>query len=164
MVSAYRDYDVLECSLMWNMAEARKTLIASHPTTADMTLFLFEHDLRRMRDEVQDSSIIVIYGLGPTNPFELSTRKSYRIINFRVEFKNLKHREHVHVINALKEQFKPGLSYRVWNPNGSENIADYTEITPGWIQDLRDGNGYNGNDGRYILPFSLDVRFPRVIN
>ena len=128
MVTELRDYDIQECSLMKNMADIRAFLVANHPTVSPMTLFLFEYDLDRLKTEVQDSNILVIFGLGPTNPFEASTRKIHRIIKFRVEFKNISNREHVHVINSIREFFKPGLSYKQWNSNGSDNIVDYTEV------------------------------------
>jgi len=164
MLSVYRDQNVLERSLMRNMIEARNAIAVSHPEVVAMTVFLFEDELQNLREEVQDTNILVIYGLGPSNPFESNPKKVRRIIKFRVEYKNLRNREHIHVINGLRETFKPGLSYKQWNPNGSNDFVDYTELAPMWIQDLKDENGYNGNDGRYVLPFALDVKFPQVIN
>jgi len=157
-----RDYDSWESSLLWHMQQIRSALLAARPDVSAMTLIILDSELDQFRQEVLDADILVKFSLGPTNPTFPHTSKDYRIIQFSVEYRGLKNREHCVVINTIYTQWQPGLSFRMWNTNGSDTFINYTETTPAWIQDLRDGAGYNGSDGRYVLPFALDLKYPKL--
>ena len=124
-----------------------------------MTIPQFELDQRL--EELKDQKIIVTYDLGPINPFAPQTYKEDREIKMEVRYFRLRNDEHTFVVDALQQQFKPGLNMLMWDSHGSKDIADYTEVTGSYIQDFHELGGYNGNDGRYVINFSLNIKYPR---
>jgi len=154
-------YSIWLDSLRWNMASFMKKLKLASSTTYSMTLTIPTHEFDRRIEELSEQKIIVTYNLLSVNSFEPKVSKEDRIIRIEVRFSRLDNDEQGKVVDVLQEHFVPGLNMLMWNSNGSSDIADYTEITGSYIKDFHESGGYNGNDGRYVLVFDLNIKYPR---
>ena len=154
-------YSIWLDSLRWNMADMMKKLYISNPTVHAMTLTLPAHELKKRLEELSKQKIIVTYDLGPINPFAPKVSKEDRVIEIRLRFSRLDNDEQGWVAEALQAQFVPGLNMLMWDSHHSTNIGDYTEVTGSFIEDFHELGGYNGEDGRYVLRFALNIKYPR---